>query len=216
MLNRISRKMTDVLLWNNGAMSKNKHLCTCGSGKRARLCCRPGADLTKSGLTSSEKLELREAAEALAVKGKHHEASVILERLVKASPRNPLIWNDLGIQYEAAGRTEEAFTALRRGHQADSTYPPIWYNLGKFTLDRFIRLNQSGELTKAEAEELLRRAIQFLNGNLDRDPENADAHYNLAIAYAFCREEPRAKAHMEIAVRLGSEYEAPRGWLLQR
>jgi hypothetical protein len=51
------------------------------------------------------------------------------------------------------GRTDEAFTASRRGHQADSTYPPILYNLGKFTLDRFIRLYQSGELTEGVAEE---------------------------------------------------------------
>lgn len=197
----------------NGAMSKNKHLCPCGSGKRAKLCCRPNIKPIKFGFTSSEKLELRLTAEALAAKGQHREACEILERLVKISPHNPLIWNDLGIQYEAAGRTEEAFTALRRGHQADSTYSPIWYNLGKFTLDRFIRLYQSGELTEDDAEELLTRAIQFLNGNLDRDPENADAHYNLAIAYAFCKDEHRAKAHMEVAVRLGSEYEAPRGWL---
>jgi tetratricopeptide (TPR) repeat protein len=194
-------------------MSKNKHLCPCGSGKRAKLCCRPSTKPTKFGFTSSEKLELREAAEALAAKGKHQEASDILERLVMVSPHNPLIWNDLGIQYEAAGRTDEAFTALRRGHQADSTYPPILYNLGKFTLDRFIRLYQNGELTEGDAEKLLTRAIQFLNANLDRDPENADAHYNLAIAYAFCKDEHRAKAHMEVAVRLSSEYEAPRGWL---
>jgi predicted Zn-dependent protease len=195
-------------------MSKNKHLCPCGSGKRAKLCCGANAVPTKFVLTSSEKLELREAAEELAAKGKHQEASEILERLVKISPQNPLIWNDLGIQYEAAGRTEEAFTALRRGHQADSTYPPIWYNLGKFTLDRFIRLYQSGEMTEVHKEELLKRAIQFLDGNLDRDPENADAHYNLAIAYAFCKDEHRAKAHMEVAVRLGSKYQVPSDWLL--
>jgi tetratricopeptide (TPR) repeat protein len=194
-------------------MSKNKHLCPCGSGKRAKLCCSPRQKPTKLGFTHREKLELREAAEALAAKGKHQEASQILERLAIVSPKNPLIWNDLGIQYESAGRTEDALTALRRGHQADSIYSPILYNLGKFTLDRFVRLYQSQELTEDVGKELLTTAIKFLNANLDRDPENADAHYNLGIAYAFIKEEHRAKAHMEIAVRLSSKYEAPKGWL---
>lgn len=194
-------------------MSKNKHLCPCGSGKRAKVCCRPHTKPTKFCFASSEKFELRKAAEALAAEGKHQEASEVLERLVIASPQNPLIWNDLGIQYEAAGRIDDALTALRRGHQADSTYPPILYNLGKFTLDRFVRFYQSGGLTEDIAEELLTRVIQFLNANLDRDPENADAHYNLGIAYAFSKDEKRAKAHMEVAVRLSSEYEVPKGWL---
>lgn len=72
-------------------MSRNKHLCPCGSGKRAKFCCRPDAPPVKFGFTSGEKLELRQAAEAFAAKGKHQEAIEILERLVKARPHNPLI-----------------------------------------------------------------------------------------------------------------------------
>jgi tetratricopeptide (TPR) repeat protein len=179
-----------------------------------KLCCREAPRTTQLSLTSSTKLQMRTRVEALAEAGKHLEACVILEQLVVASPRNPLIWNDLGIQYEASGQTEKAFDALSRGYQCDSSYPPILYNLGKFTLDRFTHLRKTGELTAAEAQRLLDKAITFLNANLDRDPDNADAHYHLAIAYALDQDEQRANAHMTVALRIKHELEAPSGWRL--
>jgi tetratricopeptide (TPR) repeat protein len=180
-----------------------------------KQCCREAPGPTKISLTSSTKLQMRLQVEALAAAGKHLEACEILKQLIVVSPRNPLIWNDLGIQYEASGQTEKAFDALRRGYQCDSTYPPILYNLGKFTLDRFINLGEAGELTPEEAQELLDKAIMFLNANLDRDPDNADAHYNLGLAYALGQDEQRATAHMTIALRMKHELEAPSGWRLR-
>lgn len=179
-----------------------------------KLCCRQAPLTTTRSLTSSTKLEMRIQVEALAEAGKHLEACEILEQLVKVSPRNPLIWNDLGIQYEASGQTEKAFNALRRGYQCDSSYPPILYNLGKFTLDRFLKLRKTGELAAAEARSLLDKAITFLNANLDRDPDNADAHYNLALAYALAQNEQRAHVHMTVALRIKHDLEPPSGWLL--
>ena len=179
-----------------------------------KLCCRDALRTTKTSLSSSTKLQMRLKVEALAEAGKHLEACEILRQLLVVSPHNPLIWNDLGIQYEASGQTEKAFDALRRGHQCDSTYPPILYNLGKFTLDRFINLGEAGELTPADAQELLDKAIRFLNANLDRDPENADAHYNLALAYSLDQDEQRATAHMTVALRIKRELEIPPGWRL--
>jgi predicted Zn-dependent protease len=186
-------------------MGSNKHPCPCGSGKKAKLCCRPAAPTTDLAATKSAKVAMRKSVESLTVAGKHQEASEILERLVALSPHNPLIWNDLGVAYEAAGRRDDALTALRRGYQADSTYPPILYNLGKFTLDRFMRLVNDGELSQEEAGTLLAEAIRFLNANLDRDTENIDAHYQLAVAYALGQDTERAQAHRAVARRLGGD-----------
>ena len=186
-------------------MGKNKHLCPCGSGRRQKLCCRKRRPATQRSLTNTTKLEMRRAVESLAQEGKHLEACEILEKLVATSPHNPLIWNDLGVQYEAAGQTEKAFAALTRGYQEDSTYPPILYNLGKFTLDRCLRRHEAEELSMDEARELLEQldnAIEFLNANLDRDPGNADGHYNIALAYALKHDEQRAQAHRTIALRM--------------
>src|SRR5258708_26387661 len=97
--------------------NKNKHLCPCGSGKRMKVCCREVRRCAKLPMTPSAKLAMRRTAEAFAKVGKHLEACEILEKLVALSPRNPLIWNDLGVQYEAAGQTYKAFVALQPGHQ---------------------------------------------------------------------------------------------------
>jgi tetratricopeptide (TPR) repeat protein len=188
--------------------NKNKHLCPCGSGKRMKVCCREVTRSTKLQMTSSSKLAMRRSAEGLAKAGKHLEACEILEKLVAQSPRNPLIWNDLGVQYEASGQIDKALVALQRGHEVDSTYPPILYNLGKFTLDRLTSLREAG----LPAPGLLAEAIGFLNANLDRDPDNADGHHCLALAYRLNQDEPMALAHMTAAIRLRAALEAPPGW----
>jgi predicted Zn-dependent protease len=155
--------------------------------------------------------------ESLANEGKHSEASEILEKLVAQSPRNPLIWNDLGVQYEAAGEIDKAFSALKRGHAIDSTFPPTLYNLGKFTLDQFISLNEAG-LATADTGRMLVEAIRLLNAYLNRDPENADGHYFLALAYGLNKDENRALVHAEMALKLKGPskllcwMKKPRGW----
>jgi predicted Zn-dependent protease len=149
-------------------------------------------------LTSDDKLAMRRAAERLAAEGRQLEACEILERLAAASPRNPLIWNDLGVRYEAAGEIDKAIAALKRGHAVDSTYPPTLYNLGKFTLDRVISPHEAG----LPRDGLLAEAIGFLNANLDRDPENADAHFCLAQAYELQQDGAMAGAHRIVAMRL--------------
>lgn len=167
-----------------------------------KLCCGGVVLNKKLSLTPDEKLEMRRKAEELDRAGQHLEACEILELLLAASPRNPLIWNDLGIQYEASGQTDKALDALRLGYLCDPTYPPILYNLGKVTLDRFIRLHHAGKLTHAGGQRLLEKAAKFLNANLDRDPDNADAHYNLALLYALGQDKPMAQAHMTVARRM--------------
>ena len=194
--------------------NNNRHLCTCGSGKRAKLCCRKLARAAKVSLTPCMKLEMRRQVEKLDLAGKHLEACEILNQLLAASPKNPLIWNDLGVQYEASGQTDRALEALRRGHLCDSTYPPILYNLGKFTLDKFVRLQDSRKLTESENLELLRMAAKFLNANLDRDPDNADAHYNLALVYALGGDANRAHIEMSVALRMKRELQPPSEWSL--
>jgi len=167
-----------------------------------KVCCREVPRCAKPPMTPGIKLAMRRTAEAFAKEGKHLEACEILEKLVALSPRNPLIWNDLGVQYEAAGQIDKAFVALRRGHQIDSTYPPTLYNLGKFTLDRLLSLRKAGLPTQAEVQEMLTEAIGFLNANLDKDPDNADGHHCIALAYSLNQNEDMARAHMTVSLRL--------------
>jgi predicted Zn-dependent protease len=68
-----------------------------------------------------------------------------------------------------------------------------------------MNFRKTGELTNAETQRSLKEAINLLNANLDRDPDNADAHYHLALAYALDQDEQRAHAHRTIALRIKQE-----------
>jgi Flp pilus assembly protein TadD len=195
--------------------NNNKHLCPCGSGKRRKACCREIPRNKTPSVTPNAKLEMRRTVESLIQNGKHLEACAILEKLSTLSPNNPLIWNDLGVQYEAAGHLDKALIALKRGHKVDSTYPPTLYNLGKFTLDLCTTLNNSGVRSNAELQVMLGEAIHFLNANLDRDPDNADGHFQLALAYALNQDEPMAQAHMTVALKLKQAKDTPPGWRIK-
>jgi tetratricopeptide (TPR) repeat protein len=188
--------------------NKKKQLCSCGSGRRLRACCDEVKRRTEPQGPGRNKLAMRKAAEELAQQGKHLEACEILERLAALSPHNPLIWNDLGVQYEAAGEIDKALTALRRGRAADPSYPPTLYNLGKFMLDRCMHLQRAG----SPAPAMLAEAVDLLNANLDRDPDNADAHHCLALAHGLNQNEPMARAHMTAATRLRAASTVPPGW----
>ena len=171
--------------------------------------------MARNKLSRADKLEMRAAADSLAREGKHLEACAVLERLAMGSPRNPMIWNDLGVQYEAAGEMERAFAALRRGHQLDATFPPTLYNLGKFTLDRYVSLQEAGALDETAGRALLGEAIGFLNANLDRDPENVDGHHFIALAYRLQQNEIMARGHMTVAARLRKQLSTAPGWGLE-
>jgi tetratricopeptide (TPR) repeat protein len=181
---------------------KTKHLCLCCGGRRIKECCRPKISPGAEGTTHCTKLAMRKDVESLAAAGRHLEAIEILEKLLAGSPRNPLIWNDLGVQYEAIGEIDKAFDALRRGHAIDPTYPPTLYNLGKFTLARFMSLEKVVLGAEVEGQRMLEEAISFLNAYLDRDPDNADGHYYLALAYDLNQDEQMAAAHMTVTLRL--------------
>jgi predicted Zn-dependent protease len=165
-------------------------------------------------LSRRDKLDLRSQADSLATQGKHLEACAVLERLAAGSPLNPMIWNDLGVQYEAAGEIEQAFAALRRAHTVDATFPPTLHNLGKFTLDRYMSLQEAGGLTDAQGQAMLADAIGFLNANLDGDPGNVDGHHFIALAYGLLRNEAMARAHLTVAARLRNDLDAPLPWRL--
>jgi len=175
-----------------------KHLCPCGSGKHLRACC---------GTPSSDaKLELEEEAWRLSKEGKHREACEVFERRVALSPDNPMIWNDLGNEYAAAGELDKALLALKRAHEVFPAYPLPLYNLGKYTLDRCaevqLELQEADPSAQARLREMAAEAIGYFKLSLERDPENAACHQNLAIAYALIEDAERAEVHTMEALRL--------------
>ena len=182
-----------------------KHLCPCGSGKHLRACC---------GTPSSDaKLELEEEAWRLSKEGKHREACEVFERRVALSPDNPMIWNDLGNEYAAAGELDKALLALKRAHEVFPAYPLPLYNLGKYTLDRCQELQKElqndGPSAQARLQELAAEAISYFKQSLELDPDNAACHQNIAIAYALAQDAEKARVHTMEALRLDPSLKQP-------
>lgn len=62
--------------------------------------------------------------------GMHAEAAQVLSERARLSPRNPMVWNDLGVEYVAAEQLEEARESFTRALRAVADYAPSLYNLG--------------------------------------------------------------------------------------
>jgi Flp pilus assembly protein TadD len=171
----------------------NKHLCPCGSGKRRKLCCRTSE--------KASKMVLEQKALRLAQAGDHSAACEALEQRVALSPGNPMIWNDLGNEYAAAGQLDRAISALKRALQVDSTFPLTHFNLGVHTLNRCLEMQKSGA-AKVDTDEIAWEAIGFFNKTLVTNPDNAACHQNLATAYKIVQDTKQARTHMLEALRL--------------
>ena len=172
---------------------RNKHLCPCGSGKRMKVCCRTPA--------KASKIALEQAALQLAQAGDHAAACEALEKRAALSPGNPLIWNDLGNEYAAAGQLDRAISALQRALQLDRDFPLTLFNLGVHTLNRCIEMQKSGA-AKAETDAMAWEAIGFFNATLLKEPDNAACHQNLATAYGIVKDTRHASTHLLEALRL--------------
>ncbi|HEX3967074.1 MAG TPA: tetratricopeptide repeat protein [Edaphobacter sp.] len=157
-----------------------------------------GKKATSRKTLEQEKLSLRREVERLSGEGRHADAIVLLKRLAEMSPRNPLIWNDLGVEYAAMGDLDEAIAALRQGRAVYTpAFAPILSNLGKFLLQRFLQDSNAISDTGAGSESLS-EAIRLLNASLDRDPENLEAHALLAVAQERAGRKDIAAAHLRI------------------
>jgi Flp pilus assembly protein TadD len=150
---------------------------------------------------------MRQSVEQLSREGRHAEAAEVLERLAAQSPGNPIIWNELGVECAAAGELDRAIEALRRGRAAYAPgFPPILFNLGRLLLQRVIdEREDAGGGGTGHSQPALEEAIALLNANLDREPENVEAHGLLAVAQRLAGREDLAEIHVRIAENMGGD-----------
>jgi len=150
-----------------------------------------------------DQLALRRKVARLSHEGRYAEAAEILEALLVGRPTNPLIWNDLGLVFEAMGKTERAITAFRRGIALSaSAYPPLRFHLGRLQLGAFMQETEVASRTTEAAKCTLVEIVKQLNASLDGDPENAEAHRLLALACQLMGRANLAALHTEVAKRM--------------
>ena len=178
-------------------VSTQRRQCPCGSGKTMRRCC--------GARSSPAKLELERSARVFAEMGLHAEAAEALSERARLSPRNPMIWNDLGVQSMAAGKPDEAQRAFMQAHTVFPEYPPALYNLGRCAMERCAAEQMKETPSLRLVQQLAGEAIGYLHESLVRDPMLYQAHALLADAYAVMGDAGRATAHREEASRMDPE-----------
>jgi tetratricopeptide (TPR) repeat protein len=106
--------------------------------------------------------------------------------VLKRAPASPANWNELGLAYEALGKTSDAVAAINNALRLDPDLAEAHNNLGS------VRLTSRDP---KRAEPAFREAIRIR-------PDYADAHANLAEALSGSDHLTEAQAEFEIALRL--------------
>lgn len=152
-----------------------------------------------------DQLTLRRKVARLSQEGRYAEAAAILEELLLARPKNPLIWNDLGLALDAMGETERAIAAFQRGIAvSEPAYPPLPFHLARLQLEAFLHETGVASRKTEAARAKLAEIVAQLNASLDGDPENPEAHRLLAVAYDLLGRDDLAALHAEVAGRMPS------------
>jgi Flp pilus assembly protein TadD len=183
---------------------------------------------------SNGKLLLVSAASLLLVLGfatyqRNHvwgDAIRLWQDVAIKSPNKGRPLNNLGVALEDAGRRPEAFKAMSKAIEVDPNYYKSYYNLADLylvsdqpgtalqLLQTAIRLNPNFTEAYVSVGAALMRAGKFrevtifLEQNLDRIADNAEARFYLGASYAFLGNRERAMRELAILSKLDASYAA--------
>jgi tetratricopeptide (TPR) repeat protein len=113
------------------------------------------------------------------------QSAEVLQNAAAQAPDDPATWRELGLTYQAQGKTQDAIAALLKAIELDPDMPEAHNNLG------VIRSAQN----PAKAEQDFREAIRI-------QPDYADAHSNLGNLLSSAGDFAQARNHFEISLRL--------------
>jgi tetratricopeptide (TPR) repeat protein len=115
------------------------------------------------------------------------------QKSVEIDPENTSSQNAVGTLYESMGRHDEALAAYRRAVTSQSAVGPIdpipFYNLGRLLLEQ------------NDAQDALPYLIQAVK----TDPDSAEAHEQLAKAYASLNRATEAEGEFNVAITINPD-----------
>jgi tetratricopeptide (TPR) repeat protein len=156
--------------------------CLLVSGKPERA-----VDLLTSLETSEdETLVSYDLAYALFAAGRFEESSRKLERLLNLEPDKGEVWNLLGADYGALGRTEDALDAYRNACEQSPRQAGYYIDLARFAMEH----------SSSDA------AIQVLNTAVERIPRSADLLTVRGSIYSSLGQDQKAEADFALAERV--------------
>lgn len=126
----------------------------------------------------------------------------MLAERAKLSPHNPMIWNDLGVEYAAAAKPEQAHAAFIRAYKTFQDFPTPLYNLARLAMGHCFAERSPGTAPSEEVCKCAREAIGYLQDCLLQDPQLAQAHALLFAAYDAIGSVKLASVHRQRALQL--------------
>ena len=109
-----------------------------------------------------------------------------LRALLKTSPRDPKLYNSLGVTYARYGRYRDASEQFEKAKDIDRSYFSPWNNLGNLSL-----LENRNE-----------QALKYYAKAAELQPGNAQVHLNLSLVYTKLNQPERSREEYSRAVQL--------------
>lgn len=138
-------------------------------------------------------------------RGENEKAIDNLEVALEKDPTNKTIWFALGTNYENTGQSDKAEEAYQKCIELDPEYADAYYNMGAMYNNRAAEIiEKANELPldaveeynaeKAKAEELLKKAVPFLEKSDELNPDVLPTLQTLKQIYTMQKDMEKLKA----------------------
>ena len=138
-------------------------------------------------------------------RGENEKAVANLEKALETDPTNKTIWFALGTNYENTGNLEGAEESYQKCIELDPTYADAYYNMGAMYNNQAAEIiEKANELPldavaeydaeKAKADELLRKAVPYLEKSDELNPDNLPTLQTLKQIYTILKDMDKLKA----------------------
>ncbi len=131
-------------------------------------------------------LDVLQRAEILAARQSWAEAAAAYKDAITANPRDPVLYNRLGICYQSSGKTKAAREAYKKAIELNSAYAEVYNNLG----------------TLEHSRRKYKQAISAYGQAIKIKPQDAVFHKNLGAAWLARGDVEKALEAWSEAVRL--------------
>ena len=138
-------------------------------------------------------------------RGENEKAVGNLEKALLTDPNNKTIWFALGTNYENTGDLEGAENAYTKCIEIDNNYADAYYNMGAMFNNQAAEIiEKANELPldavdeynteKAKADDLLKKALPFLEKSDELNPDNLETLLTLKQIYTIIKDMDKLQA----------------------
>lgn len=131
-------------------------------------------------------------------RGENEKAIANLQKALETDPTNKTIWFALGTNYENTNNREKAAEAYQKAIDIDPTYSDAYYNMGAMYNNEAAEIIEAAnelpldaveeyDREKAKADELLKKAVPYLEKSEELNPGNLATLQTLKQIYTILK-----------------------------